>query len=392
MIREFRPDSARRNLATRATSVNGLRVLHVIGTLDRGGAETFLLNLVRSCADRPDEIYVLCYGDKHFDLEKDFVALGVHVHRIARGSSLSQQWRAIRAIRPDVVHAHTDLNTGIALIAAWLNNVELKVAHSHNTVFGRRSPSRLRALYQRTMMSAIGQLADLRLACGDEAGTAMFGGQDYYTQQNGVDIEQFRFSAAKRQELRAELLPSVNSEDQLLLGVVARLEPVKNHEFMLGVFEDLLHELPHARLILVGRGSCESALRDRAQELGISRAVHFLGVREDVADLLSAFDAVVLPSFYEGFPVSMIEAQINGVPLIASDRVDSSAILNSNCFSLPIKGVDAEKDWVQTILEIAHGRTGRVLPSSRALTFDAQNIGTQVFNHYQAAISKDSRC
>lgn len=391
MTKVFLRSRARRTLAARISSGERLRVLHVIGTLDRGGAETFLLNLVRSSVELPLEVHILCYGDRHFDLEGDFAVLGARVHRIARGSSVFQHWKALRTIRPDIVHAHTDLNAGLSLVAASIQNIGLKVAHSHSTVFGPQSSSPLRRAYERAMVSAIGALTDLRLACGNDAGLAMFRGRNFFVQQNGVDIEQFRFSRENRLALRAEFVPIDTPDYHLLLGLVARLEPVKNHAFMLRVFVRVLSDFPNAQLVLVGRGSCESSLRELANGLGIARSVHFLGVRNDVSELLSAFDAVALPSLYEGFPVSMIEAQVNGVPLIVSDQVDAAALLNRNCVRLPIQGNEAHQNWANYILDVARNRQGRVSPSSLALTFDAQDVGTQVFRHYQDEISKGLR-
>ena len=388
MIRLFARNRARRTLAIRMAAGESLRVLHIIGTLNRGGAEVFLLNLVRSSVALPMKVDVLCYGDEPFDLELAFTALGAQVHRIPRGSSVLQQRRAIHAIGPDIVHAHTDLNAGIAMIAAKSANICLTVAHSHNSVFGKTGSSLWRRVYEFAMLATIRSLADLRLACGDDAGRAMFGELSYKVQQNGVDIEKFQFNLEKRDALRTGLLPCEISDSQLVLGVVARLEPVKNHEFIVRVLAKLLPKLPSAKLVLVGRGSCEAPLLELTQNLGVAPSVHLLGVRDDIADLLNAFDAVALPSLHEGFPVSMVEAQVNGVPIVVSDQVDPAAMLNDNCVSLPIRGIEPEEAWVDALIDIACNRNGRLPPSSLALSFDARNIGRRVLMHYQMALRK----
>lgn len=359
-----------------------MRVIHAIGTLNRGGAETFLVNLVKSSGRLGIEFLIVCYGADEFDLESDLLALGAQVVRIPSGTAIRELRFVIRQFNPDVVHAHTDLNAGVVMLAAALERVRVRAVHSHLASLKRAHPSAKRRLYEMTARVSVRLLSNLRFACGRDAGREMFGCRRFVVQPNGIDLDRFRYSLSARRRGRAELLGS-SDESELAIGVVARLEKQKNLGFLLPVIRLVKDSRPDLKVFFVGRGSEEAVLRRITDQLELTEDVVFLGVRSDVHQLLSAFDVVVLPSLYEGFPVTAVEAQVNGIPFVMSDRVDSEARLNDNCVVLSIDRECAEQMWASAIVAVADGSIRRErMTDDKMSRYDASAIGASVYSQY----------
>lgn len=366
---------------------NRLRVIHVIGTLNRAGAESFLLNLVRSSKNLDIDFFILCYGESKFDLEDDFKETGARIIRVSSGTSLRQIHRVFQKVKPDVVHAHTDLNAGVAMILAAMQKVKVRVVHSHLAVLKEESTSPIRKFYEWIARTSVRRLSNLRIACGTDAGLEMFGNRQFFLQPNGVNTQQFSFSETRRALVQSRLLHDSGAHT-FVIGVVARFEPVKNLSFIIDVVNKLQEALPNICLMLAGRGSEEHALWKQVINLHLEHKVLFLGVRSDIDKLINVFDVIVLPSLYEGFPVIAVEAQINGVPLIMSNRVDPEARLNDNCLTLPIDTTNATSEWAEILLKVAEGSIKRQQPSPETIsTFNAARIGPNIYKHYKDVLS-----
>ena len=160
---------------------------------------------------------------------------------------------------------------------------------------------------------------------------------------NGIDTKKFVYDASLRQTLRQEL----NIENCFVLGHVGRFLDVKNHAFILDVFENVCQKNENAALLLVGTGPLEEQIKEDVQRRGMASKVHFLGVRKDVYKLYSAMDVFLLPSKYEGLPVALIEAQTNGLCCFASNRVSQESRMTENISFLPI---DNATEWAEAIV------------------------------------------
>lgn len=167
---------------------------------------------------------------------------------------------------------------------------------------------------------------DMFLACSKLAGEWMFGKKNvntpkYNTIFNGVEVEKYRYDKKARDELRNVLGVS----DKYVIGNVGRLSYQKNQRFLLKLFREYLKNTPNTVLIIVGEGELRDELEEYSNHLGIRGRVHFLGMRSDVPALISAFDCMVMPSLFEGLPVTMVEAQMGKLPCVVSDRITEEA-------------------------------------------------------------------
>lgn len=134
---------------------------------------------------------------------------------------------------------------------------------------------------------------------------------------NGVDISKFTFDENKRNRVRQELL----LENYFVVGHVGRLQKQKNHKFLIEIFKEIKSRNDKSKLLLIGDGELENELKKYVSELGMQHDVIFAGIRNDVDSCLMAMDVMVFPSFYEGLPNVVIEAQTTGLPCIMSDSI-----------------------------------------------------------------------
>jgi glycosyltransferase involved in cell wall biosynthesis len=304
------------------------RVLHVVGRMDRGGVETWLMHVLRHI-DR-DRF--------HLDFLTHTTAAGVFDDEIRRHGSRvlpcpdpRRPWsygpsfrRIVWDYGPyDVVHSHVHHFSGLVLALARTSGIAHRIAHSHSdTAAPERVAGLARKGYSSFMRRCLDLNASVEMAVSQAAGVALFGAgwagnPRRHVLPYGIDLQPFR--AGRDPEARRELGVG---PDALLLGHVGNFVPVKNHAFVLRVFSAVAERCRQARLLLVGRGPLEEPMRHAAQAAGLSDRVVFAGERGDVARLLrGAVDVFLFPSHYEGLPLAVIEAQAAGLPLVVSDTI-----------------------------------------------------------------------
>ena len=176
--------------------------------------------------------------------------------------------------------------------------------------------------------------------------------------------------------------------NEFTIGHVGRFNPQKNHPFLLDIFAALLKQVPDAVLLLVGGGEDMPKIQAKAQSLGVTDHVRFLGVRSDVADLMQAMDVFVFPSLYEGLPVTMVEAQASGLPCLISDKVPRESILTEGLVEVMPLSATPDK-WADKILTMRNiPRTDR-RKEIAAHGFDITTEAVKLQEFYLEAAKKE---
>ena len=246
----------------------------------------------------------------------------------------------------DVIHVHGNSGTMFFDIhAAKKAGVPIRITHSHSTSCKHMvAHNILRPILNRELTHAI--------ACSDMAGKWLFT-RDYAVLPNGIDVEKFAFSQAVRDEYRKKL----GLEDKLVIGHIGYMDTEKNHMFLLRVFADLVKSQPDAMLLLIGDGRLRTEIESYIKELQLENYVQVLGKRGDVAQLYQCMDVFVLPSLFEGLPVTLVEAQAAGLPCVVSDTVTRQVNITNNIEYVGIQDANIT-DWVEQIVNSAK-LTGR---------------------------------
>lgn len=304
-----------------------LRVLQVIGAMDRGGAETLVMNLYRNIDRSKIQFDFLVNEKRECDFDSEIKELGGRLYYIPRYKIFNylHYKRECRKFfsnhRYSIVHGHIGLPAAIYLNIAKQNG-SFTIAHSHRANFPVNPPELAFRICSRSVRS----VADYFIACSKQAGIDRFGKEivhspNYAELKNGIDINKMHYDQNARAVIRNELNIPL---DTPVFGHVGRLTEVKNHKFLLDVFSEILNRKPESILLLCGRGELEKQLKNQAQELGISQSVKFLGVRDDIPKILSAVDVFLFPSLSEGLGLAVVEAQSSGLPCIVSTGVPNS--------------------------------------------------------------------
>lgn len=348
-----------------------IRVLQVVTVMDRGGAETMIMNYYRRMDRTRVQFDFLVHREQRGIYEDEIERLGGKVYRAfpIRPWNYDKYRKWLDAFFREhteysAVHAHILENCGFVLEAAKKAGIEKRIAHSHLSrpvldykIFFRK--------YGKHILHKCG--ATGYLACGEDAGKYLFDDAPFLVLPNAVDTNLFAYDQQMRDKKRQEL----GIQNKLVLGNVARFHIVKNQTFLVDIFQEVRKRIPESVLLLVGEGPEQENVRNRVKDLGLESSVCFLNVRTDVNELLQAMDVFVFPSMVEGLPLSLIEAQASGIPCILSDQVaKETAITNLVEF---ISLSTTPKYWAERVIEAAGRKRVDTSELIKAANYDIQS-------------------
>lgn len=240
------------------------------------------------------------------------------------------------------------------LFWAWVYRVPVRIVHARNNGIGAGGKSRpVKIAAHKVCKHLFGWMANGRLANSDLSARWLFSASDMWKGRvrilkNGIDAKRFAFDPAGRKETRKAL----HLENAFVVGHVGHFSYQKNHGFLLEIFSEITKREPSARLLLVGIGEGEAAVREQAERLGIKDRVIFYGAAKRVAPLLWAMDAFVFPSRFEGCGNALLEAQAAGLPCFASRGVIPEAVAVTPLLHwLPLS--DSPAAWAEQVLSQA---------------------------------------
>lgn len=374
-----------------------IRTLHIVGRrLDRAGAETWLMHLLRSLPRDRFSFDFLVHSSEPGDFDEEARSLGAQIFVCPSSSRpltyARQLGRVLREYGPyDIVHSHTQHFSGYALLLARIARVPVRVAHSHlDSTPAERGAGLIRKAYLDLAQRSIRKNATIGLATSGQAGDALFGrgwreDARFRTHYVGIDMTPFRRPHSRR-ALREELgLPL----DALVIGHVGRFHLQKNHAYLVEIAAEIMQREAGARLVLVGEGPLRPQIEARVRELGIESRVLFTGLRGDVPQLLRAFDVFLLPSFNEGLPVVLMETQAAGLPAVISNIVapdnDTVPALVSRC-----RLDQPPAEWATQVLEAARTRTetrANSLAIMEASPFNIEHGVQELLSLYEEAVT-----
>jgi glycosyltransferase involved in cell wall biosynthesis len=342
---------------------NPMKILHVVGNLDRGGIETWLWQVVPNIAQERYRSDFCTYRSDRGAYAADLEHCGCEFHYIPLGSSPAAIVRfakcfrrLLREGRYDVVHSHGLLLVGLIVFLAWLEKTPVRIAHSHSTdrkTGGMFSvANRLGLLLNRVLARAFSTHG---VGCSVEAGAALLGRRwqedtRYRLIHCGIDLKPFQ--AARN--LKSQRAALGIGPDAKVIGHVGSFSVAKNHRFLIEVAAHVFRRRADAIFLLVGDGTLRPVIEQTCADLGIGSRVVFAGVSSCVPELMrSVMDVFVLPSLHEGLPLVLLEAQAAGLPCLVSDVVSHEAMISAGAiqFLALARGTEAWADATLSLLE-----------------------------------------
>lgn len=323
----------------------GIRVLHVVTYMGRGGLETMIMNYYRHIDRTKVQFDFLVHRSFTADYDNEILALGGNIYRIPKLNPFSPLYfRALDSFfsehHYDIVHSHLDCLSAYPLKIAEKHGVKTRIAHAHNA----DQDHNLKYLIKAYAKRRIPRYATDFFACSQAAGQWMFPGQRFQVMKNAIDVRQYIYNPETERKMKEKF----GLQNKFLIGHVGRFSPQKNHNFLIDIFQYVEKSEKSAVLLLLGAGDRKEKIESKVRQLGLQDKVIFLGSRDDIPEVLQALDVFVFPSLYEGFSIAVTEAQAAGLPCILSDRVPRECKLTENVEFLSLDL--SPREWAEHII------------------------------------------
>ena len=269
----------------------------------------------------------------------------------------------------NIIHGHVANSAVIYLGLA--KSIPYRIIHSHSIKSSDILWKRIRNWFLNRFVKHV---ANCYIACSEEAAKFLFGKtENIKILNNAIDVEKFIFNKEKRKEIRY----SLGLSDEIVIGHVGRFSPVKNHDFLIDVFNEVYKSNNNTRLLLIGNGELYSNIVIKAKKFGLEKAIIFLGKKDNVEDYMNAIDVFMLPSLFEGLGLVGVEAQASGLQVLASENIPRVMDVTGN-----VEFLKLDKDvWVQRFINL-HPNSDRQKQGGR-VEGSRYDINTQTHNLYK---------
>ena len=362
-----------------------IRVLHNIASLHFGGAQAFLMNVYNNIDREKVQFDFVVTPEEKKDLYEQVEQMGGRIFVCPKYTGKNhfaycRWWNDFFAEHPEyhVIHGHVRSTASIYLKIAKKYGL-VTIAHSHSTSNG----SGISAIVKNIMQLPIRHTADYLFACSDKAGKWLYGEKatkqpNYRMIPNGVDLKRFAFHEEKRRQMRNQLKIT---EDTFVVGHIGRITVPKNHQFLVELFAAYHKENTKSRLLLVGDGELFEAVQQQCTQLGIREAVIMVGSKTNTEDYYQAMDLFVFPSLWEGLPVSVVEAQANGLICLLSDVITRDVDLTDQVKYLSL---NEKSRWINEIARACPKPRTAASPENmkKLQPFDASVVAKQLQDFY----------
>lgn len=358
-----------------------IRVLHILQRMEAGGTQALLMNIYRKIDRTKVQFdFLVVYKEKQF-YDDEIEKMGGHVYKLSFREDLNlPKFQKDLAVffahhhEYKIVHCHAYTIGYFCLKAAKKAGIPVRIAHSHSNAAVHDVKLPLKLIMQKLFTRYSTDL----FACSEEAGKFAFKGKKFGIVQNAIDSQKFIADANIREEIRKAL----RVENKFVVGHVGRMQPEKNHDFLIDVFAELKKSKPDAELILVGTGPLEDKVKSKVAEKGLSGCVHFLGNRKDMNRIYQAMDVFVFPSLFEGLGIVAIEAQAAGVPIVCSEGLPPETDITPIYRKLLLS--DGEEKWANAALEMAQNPSAHTNTQKYVIDagFDMDATAKYMENYY----------
>ena len=328
-----------------------IRVLHSVSYMHRAGVETFLMNYYRHIDRDVIQFDFLCNKKLPGDYDDEIRALGGRIFYrpgfdLLREENYVEFWNSFLTEHPEIqiVHTHNGAKQYYPLQGAQKAGMPIRIAHAHSSDFVHDEKYQ----YRRSLIDLLPHTASYYFGCSNAAGKFFFGDELWAKKgiliRNAVPCQKFSWDPQIRQDLRNQM----NLSGCFVVGHVGRFMSQKNHSRLIDIFKTVYDTNRNARLLLIGEGELFDVIKNKVINLNLENVVVFAGNQADMTKWYQIMDVFVMPSFFEGLPVSGVEAQAAGLPCVFSEVVSQEAAITSNVRYVSLKLSDLE--WADNIL------------------------------------------
>lgn len=369
-----------------------MRVLHVVGKLNIGGAESRVMDLYRNINRDEIQFDFMQHTSEKCAFQDEVEALGGHVYHVPRFRvynifAYKKAWKKFFIEHPEIkiVHGHMTSTAAIYLPIAKKVGKCYTIAHARSAGVDQG----IKGTFTRFLRRNLSKKCDQCFTCSDLAGVAVFG-KDAVAQNkvkmipNAIDVSKFDYNIEMRKKMRDKL--GIN-DDAFVIGHVGRFDTVKNHSYMLQILQSCLEinkenkKYSDVKMLFLGDGPLMQEIKSKAGKLNILDNIIFAGNQKNIQDYYQAFDYFILPSFYEGLPGTAIEAQASGLSGLLSDKITSEAIVTENMKLMSITA--PSMDWAREIMNVDIEKRVSMVTEVRQAGFDVKEQAKKMSDFYK---------
>ncbi|WP_165021569.1 glycosyltransferase [Dysgonomonas sp. ZJ279] len=335
-----------------------VRVLMLFTILNRGGAETMVMNYLRKI-DRSKVIFdFIVHREERGAYEDEIESMGCKIFRfppinIFRTSSYKKSISDFFDIHPKykIIHGHCSELGYYIYKEAHKRGLKFIAAHAHSEPCGFDMKMPVRNVLKWAMRPYLTHY----FTCGWGSAKWLFGKKimkKVIFFPNAIDAHSLMFNPLRREKIR------VNNEwvQRLVVGNVSSFSQPKNHFFLLDIFVEIVRREPSALLVLVGSGGdLESKVKEKVLRLGLKESVRFMGSRSDIPDLLQGMDIFIFPSYFEGLGMAQLEAQASGLQVLNSTKIPKDGIIIPELVNF-LSLEQPATEWAEKALQIAENK------------------------------------
>ena len=365
-----------------------IRILQIVGIVAGGGVESVVMNYYEHIDRTKVQFDFVVHNDNTIDITDKVKSMGGKVYKVTPYyknpiAFMRDIYQIIKHNNYQIIHSNMNTLSALSLLAAYMADVPVRILHNHSiSVPGE---------WKRNLMKYILRpfaklLANQFWACSKLAGIWMYGENlvnigKVQIINNAINLAKFEFNENKRLFFRQQF--NINHND-FVIGHVGRFVYVKNHEFLIDIFDKFHKTHNNSKLLLIGDGPLKKDIEQKVISLGISDSVIFGGMRNNVFDLYSVMDVLLLPSFSEGFSVVGLEAQANDLPVIVSDAVTKELfitnLISSEMLSSPVETWLMDLETVYYKKDESRDNTREAMNSAG---FDIEKESIKLVNMYK---------
>lgn len=286
-----------------------IKVLHVVSNLNRGGAETMIMNIYRNINHDLFQFDFLCTNNIDGDYESEIKEIGGNIYKIYDKSLFKRTKKILSLLKRekyDVIHSHGMFFSGYIQFLAFIAGIKKRITHSHSSSESNKN-TLIRKIYHSFSKFLINLFTNIRISCGKDAGQYLYGkNKSYILLKNGIDLEKYyNVSSKEVNKLKKEL--KISNQD-IIIGHVGSFQKLKNQIYFIDLAKELQNQNKKFKIVLVGVGECRNNVLETIKKEKLEDHFVLPGLRSDINIFMKMFDVFLMPSKYEGFPLTVVEA------------------------------------------------------------------------------------
>lgn len=334
-----------------------IRILLLFTVMDRGGAETMVMNYYRHIDRQQIQFDFMVHRERRGAYDDEIESMGGRIYRMPPiyPQNFMRYKRMLKEFFDEhdeyqIIHSHMSELGYFAFVEAKKHGVPVRICHAHNAPDFKHENliQYIKLIPRYYFIRRIRHLATDLFVCSHIAGLWLYGEKrqnEFVFMRNAIETEKFLYNVDEANAIRQEL----GISNKRLICHVGRYNKQKNHSFLIDIFKEIHKIDSDSILLLIGDGDLRKEIEDKVNRLNLQSSVRFLGVRDDVPQLLKASDLLLFPSYYEGLSVVLVEAQATGIKCIVTNSLADETIICEDQMKLVSLQKNA-KEWADIVL------------------------------------------